>query len=67
MKYPMREKYLDEIVPAWLIFGTHSEGTVDISDTNRDVFTDMPPEFAAQVVELRDEFKLKLLNLIGIK
>ena len=68
MKYPMREKYLDKIVPPWFIFGIHP-GTdkVDISDSNRDVFTEMPEELAKQVIELRDEFKLKLYNLIGMK
>lgn len=62
---PMSEKELDRIVPYWFIFGIHPEdGTVDIAKNSEDVFTELPPDIANQVVAARDEFKEKLYHLL---
>jgi hypothetical protein len=61
----MREKYLEEMAGgAWFIFGTHPDGTVDISDGNRDVITGIPREAAEKACELQNEFFKKLAILL---
>lgn len=67
MKYPMREKYIDEILGIWTIFGTHSDGTVDIADQNKDIFTNLDRATAEYLIDLHDKFKLKVINRIGMK
>ena len=56
MLYPIREKYVEEIVGDWFIFGIHPDGTVDISDGDRDVFTNLTPAKADYLVRLQNQF-----------
>lgn len=64
MKLPMREKYVDEAVGVWITFGRHADGTVDISDQNRDVFAGIPPAVALKVVAAQAEFRETLYALL---
>lgn len=53
----MREKYIDEITGGnWIVFGTHADGTVDVAEANRDVFTSVTPETAERLIAARDRF-----------
>ena len=56
----MREKYVDEAVGIWIIFGEHRDGTVDVADQQKDVFTSLPRDKAEKLVELQEEFRQKL-------
>ncbi len=67
MKYPMREKYVDELTGGpWFIFGrsTQEIGTVCISNSNTDILPDVPIELAAKIVELQNKFMQDLYKLI---
>lgn len=63
-KLPMREKYVDEAVGIFMVFGVHSDGTVDVSDTQRDVFTRLPEDAAEKVVAVQAEFRAKLYKIL---
>ena len=66
MNYPMREKYIDEIVGGiWFIFGEHIDGKVDIADANGDVLTHLTKETAKRLIEIRDEFLRSIYEVIG--
>lgn len=63
----MRQKYIDETVGVWFEFGVHPEsGNVDISDGNRDVFTDVPKDRATRLIALQAEFRDKLYAEYGV-
>ncbi len=64
MQLPCREKYVDEAVGIYSVFGTHPNGTVDVADGQRDVFVSLPPEVAAQVIEAHDTFRHRLYELL---
>lgn len=56
---PYRQKYLDEETPqinAWFIFGKHDDGSVDIADRAGDIFVEVPPEIAEEIIEARRSF-----------
>lgn len=58
-KAPWKPKYLTEETPVlngWIKFGTHEDGTVDISDANMDIFTHVPEEIADEIINARNEF-----------
>jgi len=38
----------------WFVFGTHPDGTVDISDSDQDVLERVPAELAEAIVRLRE-------------
>lgn len=63
MKIPMREKYVDEAVGIFTIFGVRV-GAVDVSDGARDVFYGLPRDVAEQVVAAQEEFRDKLYKLL---
>jgi hypothetical protein len=64
VKSPMREKYVDEAARVWAIFGVHSNGSVDVSDGNRDVFIGLSPDVAEQVVAAQARFRAELYLLL---
>lgn len=65
MKLPMREKYVDEALGGpWHVFGVHQDGTVDVADASRDVFSGLPPEVAEMVVKVQEGFRRKLYALL---
>ncbi len=58
-KAPFKPKYLDEetrIMARWFEFGTHAEGTVDISDSFGDVIIATSTEKAWRIIKARNEF-----------
>lgn len=58
MQLPMREKYVDEAVGVWFIFGEHpTNGTVDVSDGQRDVFTSIPRDVANRIIDAQAAFR----------
>ncbi len=65
MKIPMREKYVDESIGVWFIFGKHPDGTVDINDGNRDVpaFTGIQREAAQLLCEAHDRFRKEVYKI----
>lgn len=64
MNLPMRQKYVDEAVGLFIVFGTHINGTVDVSDGQRDVFSCLPPAAAHAVCEAQNEFRQKLYKIL---
>ena len=64
MKLPMREKYVDEAIGIYCVFSTHADGTVDVSDGNRDVFNGLPRDVADKVVAAHDAFSKELYKLL---
>jgi hypothetical protein len=64
MKLPMREKYVDQKVGIWIVFGEHPDGTVDVNDGMQDVFEGIPKEAALKVIAAHDEFREKLYEIL---
>jgi hypothetical protein len=64
MNIPMLEKYVDEAVGVWIIFGEGADDMVDVADQTRDVFAGLPRDVAEKVVELQSEFRDKLYALL---
>lgn len=65
----MREKYVDEAVGLWFVFGTRhgpdGEVTgVDVNDGQRDVFTDLHPDVADKLVVAQEEFRKVLYDIL---
>lgn len=52
----MREKYIEEHIRRWFIFGRHPSGHVDVSDGEGDVFQDVPEQFAQEAIAHRSIF-----------
>jgi hypothetical protein len=52
----MKEKYIEERIPRWLIFGIHPNGNVDVSDGEGDVLQNISRELADEVVAARNRF-----------
>ena len=54
-----KSKYLDEEyepLACWYEFGCHTNGNVDIASPRGDIFTNVPPELAAELITLRRKF-----------
>ena len=64
MHTPMREKYLDEAIGHYFIFGTYEDGTVDVSDGQKDVLIRLDPTKAQEVCDAHAEFRAKLYNIL---
>lgn len=65
MKVPMREKYVDERVGIWFIFGTNPDtGEADVSDQNKDIFESLPEVVAVRVVEAQEKFREELYSIL---
>jgi len=65
LNIPIREKYVDEAVGVWFIFGENrATGTADISDGDGDVFCLLPKSVAEAAVQLQEEFREKLYRLL---
>ena len=55
----MKEKYIEERIPRWMIFGEHEDGFVDIVDcspSNGDVVNHVSREIAQQMIEARGRY-----------
>ena len=59
----MREKYIDERVGIWFIFGESPYG-VDINDGNRDVFEGVTREVADQLCTAQERFQQELYSIM---
>lgn len=65
MNIPMREKYVDEAVGIWFIFGEHPGGSlVDISDGTNDVFRSLPRAPAVKLCEVQERFRQELYSIL---
>lgn len=64
MKTPMMEKYVDERIGLWFIFGTHKDESVDISDGRDDVFEGIPRKEAEEAIKAHNEFREKLYTIL---
>lgn len=64
MKLPMREKYVDEAVGVFMIFGVRADGSVDVNDGYCDIFEGLPHEAAQRVVAAQEEFRIKLYDIL---
>ena len=64
MELPMREKYVDERVGVWMVFGTHPDGRVDVCNADRDLFEHMDPKVAEKLVEAQERFRKELYKLL---
>ena len=66
---PFRHKYLDEETPLfcrWMIFGRHADGvTVDIADSDGEVFVNVPIEMAERILATRNAFCDALIEAIN--
>ena len=60
----MREKYIDEAVGLYFIFGKHSANSVDVSDGTKDVFINIPEITAHRIVQAQEEFREKLYKIM---
>jgi hypothetical protein len=60
----MREKYVDEAVGIYRGWGTHLDGSVDVSGGQCTVFVGLPRDVAEKVIAAHDEFREKLYTLL---
>jgi hypothetical protein len=60
----MRENSIDRRIGVWHVFGEHADGTVDVSDGSRDVFTELPRDIADKVIAAHDYFREELYRLL---
>jgi hypothetical protein len=69
-KAPFKSKYLDEETPAtasWVVFGVHADSTVDISDGQSDIITNVPKDVAKKIIDARNTFVNVVLDQLGLK
>jgi len=64
MNIPMREKYVDEAVGMWLVFGEHADGRVDVNDGIDDVFCRLPRDVAEKICEIHANFRHELYKVL---
>ena len=64
MNIPMKEKYVDEAVGIYFVLGVHGNGNVDVSDSNKDIFQNIPLDVAQKICEAQGEFREKLYSLL---
>lgn len=62
----MREKYVDEKVGVWCIFGhdPKDHNLVDVNDGTNDVFSRVPKALAEKLVEAQRKFRMELYELM---
>lgn len=62
----MREKYIDENVGVYFIFGSSSRqpNLVDICDGSRDIFLSVPKEAAEKIVASQEKFRKELYKIL---
>jgi hypothetical protein len=64
-KHRMKEKYIDEILPLWMVWGESTCGKyVDIADIHRDILTHVKKEEALEVIRLRNMLQTIIYKLI---
>lgn len=59
-----REKYVDEELGVWFIFGEYPDGDVEIADGNKTIITKISREKAEQVLDARREFMEKMYKIL---
>ena len=64
MNIPMRQKYVDEAVGIFHVFGVYFDKTVDVNDGNRDVFEGLPVEIANRVVDAQAAYRQELYSIL---
>lgn len=60
----MREKYIDEAVGLYFIYGEYPDGTVDISNGRDDVFKAIPRDLAEMIVSSQATFREELYYIL---
>jgi hypothetical protein len=62
----VREKYIDEKVGVYYIFGSSSPqpNLVDICDGARDIFLNVPKEAAEKIVAAQEKFRKELYTIL---
>lgn len=66
MKHVGRKEF-ERRYPNWFEFGIHTvTGGVDVNDGTNDVFEDVEPALAKQIIEVRDKFIADLATLLRI-
>lgn len=61
---PCREKYVDETVGVWMVWGKYEDGNVDVSDQDKTIARRVPLELAEKLVALQAEFREKIYALV---
>jgi hypothetical protein len=61
----MKEKYIDEQVGCWFIFGEYPDNTVDINNSIGTVLSQIPKGIAEEIVEAQHQFREKLYHLLS--
>jgi len=60
----MREKYVDEKIGIYMIFGARPDGTVDVANQYGDVLEGLPRDVAEKIVEAHDIFRHTVYDLL---
>lgn len=61
----MKQKYIDEKVGVYIIFGQRADGTVDVNDGNSDIFEGVTKEQAEKIVAAQERFREELYNIFN--
>lgn len=65
VKLPMREKYVDEAVGIWIIFGVDpAAGNADVNNGTNDVFCGLPYAVAEKACDAQRRFREELYSLL---
>lgn len=64
MYVPMKEKYVEERVGCWMIFGEYENGNVDVSNGHGDIFCNLPRDAAEKIIELQNKFYQELVKIL---
>ncbi len=60
----MKQKYIEERVRPWFKFGTYESGHVDVSDSQGDVFINLPSATAALLLGERDRHIQRIVEIL---
>jgi putative transposase len=63
----MREKYVDEKIGIYMIWGTRPDGTVDVADQRGDIFDGVPKDIAEKIIAAHDLFRHTVYDLLCTK
>lgn len=61
----MKEKYVEERFPRWFEFGVHSDGRVDLADSDGDVITGVSPETATKLLQAREQYVDAMIEIFS--
>jgi hypothetical protein len=57
-------KYNNTLSAHWFVFGTHSDGTVDVAEDASDVVVNVPKEIAEELIACRQVFLDKIEEIL---